>query len=168
MRQENRMELKDGHIVVMPPVYEISLNKWRWCKIGEVCAVASGLGKITGSTRTFTPEQLIQNFAILARPNKFQIHERAPKKIFRFSLDGKGLRGVELPTQEPRPPYVELDLGIDTPYPPELFVPEGWALDTLKAIRRGAHAAAQWGEVYVGFTDKEEAGTVFTLQAVER
>ncbi len=149
------MQLKNGHIAVMPPVYEIQLGMWRWCKLGEVCEIVWGLREITGTDFAPTPTDLVSRFAALAKrnrpPNEKSEKEKWLKKIFRYSHDGIGFWGTEVPTERPYPPYVPFTLDIGTPYPADLFVPEGWVIDTLKAVRLGAVAAADFGDHKIGF-----------------
>lgn len=147
------MKRIEGHIRVMPPVYEIELGMWRWCKLDEVCEVVRGLREVTDTDFKPTPEDLVSRFASLVRPNRLPegSKETEKKKIFRYSKDGVRFWGTEVSTAHPAPPYVPFQLDIGTPYPSGLFVPEGWALDTLKAVRQGAVAAADFGKFKLGF-----------------
>ncbi|HUC31515.1 MAG TPA: hypothetical protein VMR99_02385 [Candidatus Paceibacterota bacterium] len=152
----------------MPPVYELMLGFWRWCKLSEICAVVPGVARIAGNDFAPSPEVLVQRFAALVRPNIIPPHiegagkESKAKKIFRYSLTGGELYGPEVPLSEhgqSLPPYRPFALGVGTPYPNGLFVPEGWAIDTLKAIRLGAIAAADFGDVKIGFSPREKGGS---------
>jgi hypothetical protein len=164
----------DNPTIVMPPVYELPINMWRWCILTDVCAVVSNAARMVSNDFSPTPEELVHRFASLARLNKIPEHlqgteqEPAPIKFFRFSLDGRGLRATEVPLfikgvreVEP-PPFGPFELEIGTPYPDPLFVPEGWVIDTLKAIRCGAIAAAEFHEhqMKVGYAPKGKGGLI--------
>ena len=151
-------------LMVMPPVYEIEFGQWRWCKLHEVCSVVAGLRKITETDFDPTPEELVSRFAALAKRNgglkgpgvSEEDGARWMKKIFRYSRDGVNFWGTEVPTTYPvAPPYVFFQLDLATPYPQELFVPEGWVIDTLKAVRLGAVAAADFDGRKIGFAPEK-------------
>jgi hypothetical protein len=159
-------------VAVTPPVYEIPINMWRWCKLEEVCAIVPGVAKLGENDFAPSPEELVSKFAALIRLNRLPDHmtseakERLKKKIFRYATpDGKGLGGTEVPLiadgRDPNlaPPYAKFELDIGVPYPTGLFVPEGWVLDTLKLIRRGAVYAADYGKDGIaGFYPKNRPG----------
>lgn len=146
------MKRIEGHVRVMPPVYEIEFGQWRWCKLGEVCEVVWALREVTELNFTPTATELVSRFAALVRPNRLPKDvDGEKKKIFRYSRDGISFWGTEVPQTHPAPPYIPFKLDIEAPYPPDLFVPEGWAIDTLNAVRRGCVAAADFGKQRVGF-----------------
>lgn len=165
------------YFAVMPPVYELELGFWRWCKLKEICAIIPDIARIAEIDFAPTPEELVSRFAALVRFNRgpnFSLFEnisqeeriKMKKKIFRYSKDGTNLWGTEVPITQPQPPYVPFQLDIETPYPKELFVPEGWVIDTLKAIRLGAVAAADFEErkVKVGFPPAKSDRNLITLE----
>jgi len=151
MRQEDgNMERPNFPIVIMPRVYELPLSMWRWCKLVEVCSVVPGVALLAGNQFTLTPEDLVRNFAGLARPNR----PPSKEKKFRYSVGGKSIMVTDVPTKQTDPgfpPHNPFTLGIGAPYPRELFVPEGWVIDVLKAIRKGAKAAADYGDTQIGY-----------------
>jgi hypothetical protein len=154
------MEHPDIPVVIMPPVYELPIGIWRWCKMNEVCEVVHGVARLGGNDFTLTSEELVRNFAALAKT----INASPEKKFFRYSVDGKSLRATEIPMDQHHPafpPYRPFVLDIGFPYPEEMFVPEGWVLDTFKAIRRGAKAAADFGDMKLGF---KPSGEPFCLE----
>ncbi len=157
-------------IAVLPPVYELQFGFWRWCKLKEVCAIIPNLARITETDFSATPEELVSRFAALVRPNRIPEHvpqekrETMQKKIFRYSEDGSSFWGTEVPIGHPAPPYVLFQLKIGTPYPEELFVPEVWAIDVLKAVRRGAVAAADFGETKIGFSSEKSGHNAIYLE----
>ncbi len=144
-------------VIVQPPVYELPINFWRWCKLNEVCAIIPDLARLNEIEFAPTPEDLVSRFASLVRFNRIPDHipvekkEEFKKKMFRYSQDGNSFWGTEVPISGPMPPYVDFRLGIEYPYPKELFVPEGWVIDTLKAIRMGAVAAVDFDGIKIGF-----------------
>ena len=157
-------------LVIKPPVYELSINFWNWCKLTEVCALVPELARVAEIDFNPTPEELVSRFAALVRPNRIPDHiseeakERRKKKIFRYSEAGNGFSGTEVPMSGPdAPPYVPFQLSIETPYPETLFVPEGWAIDVLYAIRRGAVCAAWWDDIQVGFPPRESGRELINL-----
>ena len=144
-------------LVVMPPVYKLSVGFWRWCKLKEVCVIVPALAHCAGNDFEPTPEGLINRFAALVRPNRIPdgVTPRTDwvrKKIFRYSPDGKAFWGTGVGISHTVPPHTPFSLGIGTPYPEGLFVPEGWVIDTLRAIRLGAVAAGDFGGQLLGFT----------------
>jgi hypothetical protein len=171
MRQEDTMvRCTLVPLVIKPRVYELTLNFWNWCKLTEVCELVPGLAQIAEVDFNPTPEELISRFAALVRPNRIPDHvpqekrEERKKKIFRYSMDGMGLSGARVPTDGMNaPPYAPFQLPIETPYPETMFVPEGWAIDTLYAIRRGAVAAAEWDGTQVGFPPRTSNGPAIHL-----
>ena len=143
---------------MQPPVYELPIHFWRWCKLNEICAIIPDLARLNGIEFAPTPEDLVSRFAGLVRLNRIPDHipvekkEEFKKKIFRYSRDGNGFWGTEVPiTNRKAPPYIDFRLDIEIPYPKELFVPEGWVIDTLKAIRLGAIAAVDFDGTKIGF-----------------
>jgi len=132
-------------IMVMPPAYLLEMRNWRWCKLTEVCLAAKMNAKIAGFRFDPTPEELVRRFADLVRLNRVPDHlkgkgnEPKPVKVFRYSVDGKGFWGTNVPMPDCRAPLnsknFKLDIG--TPYPKRLLVREDWARDTLDAIRQG-------------------------------
>ncbi len=142
------MTLRDRTpVIVMAQVYELRSGlRWRWCRLRDVVDVVPGVARIVGVDYHPSPEELVHDFAALVRPNRPPEGVAADtfrKKIFRFSADGEGLQGTEVPVGYEGPPYKPFALSIEAPYPESLFVVEGWVIDTLKAIRRGAvHAAS--------------------------
>lgn len=145
--------------MIMPPVYELSLGVWRWCKLREVLDVVPGVASLARiDFKPLTMEILVSRFVALVRPNRLpwpagaETSDVLKKKLFRYSLCGNGISSREVPTADGKaPPYVPFDLRLGTPYPDGMFVPEGWVIDILKAIRRGAIAAADLGDFTVGF-----------------
>jgi len=81
------MERPNFPIVIMPRVYELPLSMWRWCKLVEVCSVVPGVALLAGNQFTLTPEDLVRNFAGLARPNR----PPSKEKKFRYSVGGKSI-----------------------------------------------------------------------------
>lgn len=149
-------------LVVLPPVYELTFGFWRWCKLTEVCAVIPELSRIAETHFSPTPEELVSKFAALVRLNKIPDHikeenrEKHKKKLFRFSENGTGFLATPVPLSGfEAPPYAPFELSIGTPYPPELFVPEEWAADTLMAIRKGAVSAVDFDGLLIGFPPRE-------------
>ncbi|HVN26195.1 MAG TPA: hypothetical protein VMT99_00890 [Candidatus Paceibacterota bacterium] len=147
----------DDPIVVRPVTYWLpSLNRWYWCKLTEVREVALGVALFRRLSYRPTLAALVQHFAALARYNRTINRTEAPprKKVFRYSF-GDGLYGVDVPYHQPggrgEPPWV-FSFGEELKQPLEdMFVPEGWARDTLRAIHAGAVAAHQRGEELIGF-----------------
>ena len=137
----------DKPIIVMPAVYEIPLGLWRWCRLVEVCAVVPGVAALAGSEFEPSAEQLVTFFSALARRNSRQQTPAEKKtnqltpKYFRYSQDGSDLRADLVPDNHHPFNQDAFRLDIPQPYPETLLVPEGWAIDTLKAIRQGAGAA---------------------------
>jgi hypothetical protein len=161
-------------VIVMPPVYELSLGIWQWCNLIEVCAVVPDLALLARIGIEFkpTPEELVSRFAALVRPNRLpwpasaETEDVLKKKLFRYSLAGNGISGREVPMEGSgkAPPYVPFNLNLGTPYPDDMFVPEGWVIDTLKAIRRGAIAAADFGDIRIGFPPRDSKKTLFIIE----
>lgn len=137
--------------VVMPQVYDLSFHLWRWCRLTDVCAIVPDLAARVGVEFTPTPELLVSRFAPLVKPCTTCIGEEVltpngcerPKgrKLFRYSLNGDAIHAVEVLDGRSGPPYTPFRLDLDLPYPEDLFVPEGWVIDTLKCVGRGAVAA---------------------------
>lgn len=158
---KNNPPVRHEPVQVMPPVYEIPLNMWRWCKLGEVCKLVPKIAWMAGNEFQPTCEELVWRFAPLVRPVRAVGREFPRRRLFRYSLDGKDLRATPVLVEGddehltccPSPEFV-LDIG--TPYPKDLFVPEGWVIDTLKAIRSGAESAGVWGELKVGLPAENE------------
>ena len=160
---ENEMFfIKRMPVIVMPPVYELPIHFWRWCKLNEICVIIPDLANFAGVEFAPTPEDLVSRFAGLVRLNRIPDHipvekrEEFKKKIFRYSQDGNSFWGTEVPIAGSvppgtYPPYVDFRLEIGVPYPKELFVPEGWAIDTLRAIRMGSVAAVDLDGMKIGF-----------------
>jgi len=148
-------------VVVMPPVYELSLGAFgpcRWCKLKEVCAVVPGLALLSRMDFSPTPEQLINRFVALVRP-VFR------KKMFRYSLSGNEVFEQEVPIRNEVPPYFPFNLGLGITHLNEMFVPEDWVVDTLRAIRRGAVAAVDFGDVgKIGFPPANTRRIPFLLE----
>lgn len=156
-------------VIVFPLTYEIPLNMWRWCRCDEVFRAAQDIARFVGGKTVATPEELIWKFAALSHRNKLPCtelvrtcsgeEELLGKKMFRYSLDGKALRAKQVGDRVPYDEFIIED------YQPSMFVAEGWARDTLRAIRRGAHAALNWGEHLVGQTDLElpQGGSMISL-----
>lgn len=149
-------------LAIKPPVYELTVNLWHWCKLGEVRALVPELARAAGMDFNPTPEELVSNFAGLTRYNHIPEHvpvkerDARKKKLFRFSVDGVGLSATKLPCVELQaPPYAPFQLSIDAPYPETLFVTEEWATDVLRAIRAGAVRGAWWDGLQVGFPPRE-------------
>ncbi|MCX6703070.1 MAG: hypothetical protein NTV02_00030 [Candidatus Zambryskibacteria bacterium] len=156
-------------VVVMPLSYELPLGFWKWCKISEVCAIVPNLAKLAQMRFEFnpTPEELISNFAALVRPNRLPYPAgvmNARKKIFRYSLSGNGFSGTEVPTGEDAPPNKKFEIFPSHCFPQDVFVPEGWVIDTLKAIRRGAISATDRGNYMIGFCPKGSAHASVILE----
>ncbi len=172
-------------LMISPPSYELMFgfmaNIQRWCKLSDVCDLVPELTRIAETDFKPTPEDLVSRFASLMRNNKIpgglrkieleNQHQteradrpRSKTKIFRYSLDGTGFSGTTIPTEGfQAPPYAPFFLPIETPYPKTLFVPEEWAVDTLYAIRRGAVAAADFGETQVGFPPRTSKSEIIHL-----
>ena len=158
-------------VIIKPPVYELTLNFWNWCKLSDVCELVPQLAKLADVDFEPSPEELVSRFAALVRLNRIpdrvpqEKREERKKKIFRFSVDGSGFWGQEVPlTGLGAPPYVPFFLPLERPYPKTMFVPEGWAIDTLYAVRRGAIAAAEWGDdVRVGFPPRDSGRDLVNL-----
>jgi hypothetical protein len=165
MRQEDVMPEIKSPLIVMPPVYEMPMQFWRWCRLTEVCEIAVNVSGIMGPVYRPTPEELVRNFAVLTRRNKgFKNDPLRPDqntqgankpsiKLFRYTVDGRQLMAKEVVNKNSTytdPPYVDFQLdNVPFPYPDPLYVPEGWALDTLRAIRQGAIRAMQWGSLVI-------------------
>lgn len=145
-------------IRVMPPVYEVAIGFWRWCKLDEVCELVPYIARLGKSEYSPTPEKLVRDFAGVVRLNRIpenitpEAREKRKKKIFRYVLPGgTNLGGTEVPLCErghnwrAAPPYSDFKLDLSIPYPKGLFVPEGWVLDTMSIIRRGAVYAIDHG-----------------------
>lgn len=138
-------------LCVMPPVYMLPGLGWRWCKLSDACDIANRLAPHTECGFHGTPEELVRAFAALVRlnrgpagPDGIQHAAEPRKKMFRYSKDGIGFWGTEVPIGmgEDCPPKSDFRL-IPSPYPPDLFVPEGWVIDVLREVSQGAHAAVQ-------------------------
>lgn len=128
-------------LLVMPRTYVLPIGLgWDWCKLGEVLAVARGIGKALGTNYNPTPENFIRHFAGLAPFNnptgKPEGWEK--KKYFRYSVDGNSFDATEVPFKNGEMPHnSDFSLDIPQPYPLHLFVREDWVRITLKAIREG-------------------------------
>jgi len=165
------MNTRKTPVVIMPPVYELSLGIWRWCRLREICDAVPDIASLARIDFRPTREELVSRFAALVRPNRLpwpaavETAEVLKKKLFRYSLCGSGISAREVPTRDGcAPPYVPFSLELGTPYPDEMFVPEGWAIDTLKAVRRGAVAAADFGDFKIGFPPRDSAREPFPLE----
>jgi hypothetical protein len=169
------MKKVETPLVVMPPVYEMPMNFWKWCRLSEVCEVASQLAAISCSDYKPTPENLVSRFAALTKfitfpGDKPYIGKSGRrKKLFRYTLDGKSIKATEVPVRiltidPPAPPFMDFYLGVGKPYPDELYVPEGWAQDTLKSVKAGYIAVENWkDETIGGYSPKEELRNVVHL-----
>ena len=152
MWQEDIMVPEQKYSIIRPRVYELQICFWNWCKLSEVCELVPSIAARAGVEYSPSPEELVWHFAALVKPNRvpFRLDPKTqqPKKakIFRYSVTGAELRGTEVPTENPRPPYSEFVLDIGTPHPSDIFVPEGWVIDVMKAVRLGAIAAITHGE----------------------
>ena len=173
LQRGKKMAREGSATVIMPPVYELYYGGfghfWRWCKMKEICAAVPGIAKRAGNEFTPTPEELVDRFAALTRRNR--LPERLRKdgvefsntKIFRYSIDGISFSGTKVPCPEKGtdyPPYSHFELEAGMPYPENLFVTEEWALATLNAIRMGAIAAVDFGEIQLGFPPANKEGLV--------
>jgi hypothetical protein len=164
MWQEDVMPVENP-LIVMPPVYEMPMQFWRWCRLTDVCEIAVNVSGIMGPVYRPTPEELVRNFAVLTRRNQgfksdplgpnpnAQVAAKLNPKLFRYTVDGLHLMVKEVMNNNSRhtdPPYADFRLdGVSYPYPDPLYVPEGWALDTLRAVRQGAICAMQWGSLVI-------------------
>ena len=84
-----------------------------------------------------------------------------------WGADGIGFWGTPVPGA-PFPPYVQFKLGIGMPYPDGFFVPEGWVIDTLHAIRLGAVAAGDFGGQLLGFPkSKSQLGFIHGRELIQ-
>jgi len=152
---------KTEPIVVVPAVYLLPVvGFWRWCKLGEICDLVPNVAMVAGNTYVPSLEELVRHFAALVRHNvlpKGNSNEKPPgKKMFRYSF-GTDLRATEVPNHgrtSTDPPYAPFKL--DDPLSREVFVPEGWARDTLRAIHAGAVAAAQFDSQLIGFPAEKD------------
>lgn len=142
-------------VVVMPPVWALSFNEGHWCELSEVCALVPEIYIDGNLTFTPTPEQLVSKFAALIRPNGpglKQVPGRERPKLFRYSEDGTSLRDTMVPVAaNAAPPHVSFELCIGAPYPESLFVPAGWSMDTLLAVRSGAVSASDRDGMIYGY-----------------
>jgi len=145
--------------VILPPVYELPFRLRRWCKLSEVCTAATKLSQAAETNFNPTPEELVSCFAALVRPNRLRDHLGEQKKIFRYSQDGKGFQGTYVSVNKPG----TFRLEIEGPYPEELFVPEEWAAETLRAVQAGAVAAADFGGTRIGFSPPSSKRGSFLL-----
>lgn len=158
-------------MVIMPMVYQLPFQFWRWCNLSEVCEVAKTIYQhLEINEYECTPENLVHRFAALVRFNKVPAHltgdiaEKRKKKIFRYSTDGTGFWGTEVPLynkekyKENRqlniPPHKWFELQVGSPYPKSMFVPEGWCLDTLKLIHKGAISVVDYTDAKFAYTTK--------------
>jgi hypothetical protein len=147
-------------VVVFPQVYDLPLGFWQWCKLREVCNVVSNVALLADVRFSPTPQDLVNNFAGLVRMNHLpataEVFNRdvTNQKIFRYSMNGM-LFGMNVPEDLPDlPPYSWFTLRLMTREMDQVFVPKGWVIDTLKAIRFGAVAATEFtkqGGVRIGF-----------------
>ncbi|MDP1718841.1 MAG: hypothetical protein Q8L24_00215 [bacterium] len=169
--------------VVMPAVYELDCRRG-WCRMRDVCSVARRLARTHNLDIKITSEELIRRFADLIRPNHSlpaPVDRRFPdgvpkvidrnKKIFRYSKDGNGFWGTEVPPLKKGESWFssfKLDIGI--PYPATMFVPKEWAEDVFNAIRKGAVSARDYGDGHVlGFySENDKDCRVFTLRNAEQ
>ncbi len=148
-------------VMVVPPVYLLpSIGLWRWCKLGDVCDLVPNVAMLAGNTYAPSLEELVRDFAALVRHNvapEGSPAEKPPgKKMFRYSFGGD-LRATEvlsLGQTNTDPPYVQFKL--DDPLSRDMFIPEGWARDVLRAIHGGAVAAVQWDNRLVGFPEDKQ------------
>jgi hypothetical protein len=140
-------------VTVMPSQYEIAIGISRWCKIAEVCDLVPELMKPYGVEISLTPEEFISNFASLTPylSDRVTAVGEKPKKLFRYSLDGRALDGKYVPTEGKNvPPHKVFQLdGIDGGYPLDMFVQAPWVEQALMAVRKGAICAFEYeGSVY--------------------
>ena len=63
-------------LIIKPPVYELTLNFWNWCKLTEICALVPGLARVAEVDFNPTPEELVSRFVALVRPNRIPDHVR--------------------------------------------------------------------------------------------
>jgi len=140
--------------LVTPPAYWLPFGMWYWCKLSDLMACAVRVASLVGMDYNPDLNRLVNKFAALVKPNKIPGHlspnEVEKKKIFRYSLDGLTLYGVEVPSHGNTPNY-RLDppwtpLNFDPPLTTETFVPEGWSRDVLRAIWKGTPVALDYGE----------------------
>jgi hypothetical protein len=156
MWQEQSMEqhIEQKPLIIKPPVYVLPGLDWNWCLLSELCMTIQGIARASQFEFSPTPEQLVSRFAALVRPNRNpwresdEMRKESFVKIFRFSIDGQGFQGTDVPAEIRTNEKMNLDmlfkLHIDAPYPPGLFVPEGWAIDVLKTVyKRGIAACHQ-------------------------
>jgi len=147
-------------VPVLPVVYWLPLGQWRWCKLGDVIQIVPGVAKLGKSDFHPTPEELINRFAALVRPNKISFSKDNPVRCFRYSLDGINLQGKNVPQEKDHrlnPPWKRFELD-NPPITLESFVPEGWVRDVLRAIRKGVVAAYKNEDQLVGQTEERPDG----------
>ncbi len=127
-------------VAVLPPVYELPINMFRWCNLHEVCKMAPVVAQLAGYEYAPTPEDLVHDFAALVRVWEMpSVREGATSrraKVLKHSF-GESLDGTDVPEGRFTPPWTRFVLNIGTPYPSNLFVDRRWAFDTLRAIRMG-------------------------------
>ncbi len=134
----------------MPPAYFIplaplNLNDWQWCIVGEVCAYARKIAlQLHGADFDPTPNDLISRFALLVTPNKIETRRRK-QKLFRYSLDGRALRSIEVPPGDRGRSPIEVAIT------PETYIPSGLAKDILRLSIRGGAWVGQWTNMFVAF-----------------
>jgi hypothetical protein len=159
---------------VRPASYELPGYMWNWCLLGELSSIVKGISETFQYDVDARPEDLVRNFAALVRYNRDPLsiaREQAGKgprkKLFRYSLDGIGLRATEVPSADgQRPPHAPFRL-FEEPYPDTIYVPEGWAYDTLRAVRRGVYAVVEHDRSLYGWLRNSEESFVL-LEALTK
>ena len=103
------MNATKNPVMIMPPVYELSLGVWRWCKLREVLDVVPGVASLARiDFKPLTMEILVSRFVALVRPNRLpwpagaETSDVLKKKLFRYSLCGNGISSREVPTADGR------------------------------------------------------------------
>lgn len=126
---------------IMPAVYQLLF--WRWCKLNEVCDIIPNIAANAGNDFRPSPDELVRLFAAMVRPNRLPKEDvNAPrKKIFRYSRDGQGFGGTEVPINFGFREMATFHLDVERPYPTGLFVPVGWVHDVVNAVALGAMGA---------------------------
>lgn len=133
-------------LVIRPDIYELPglPVRWYWCRLGEVCTTVTGVIRRLGGSFNPTPEELIQAFALAARPVKWPEGKSAKitrRRIFRYATgDGRslGMATETVPESTNGGAAPSFVLCLTSPCTADLFVPEGWVIDVMKMVRYGA------------------------------
>ncbi len=158
-------------VTVMPPVYELPINMWRWCRVDAVCVAVNELSTSMGYGLKTIPDGLVERFAALVRPNKPREgepvrHDQPLKRILRFSPIGGELCycGDIHPSRDESDLKIISGRGVIAQlngFGPTSYVPEGWVRDLLGFVRLGLHSATVLQTLEDGVWQEQLYGTPY-------